>query len=313
MPAFSRFIRYFLTVGKLGSIRKAADVLDVSASAIDRQILNVEADLGMPLFERLPSGLRLTAAGEIMMAAGKRWQKEQASVRAQMEDLRGLKRGHVDIAVIDALAKGFLPATIQHIQSRYPGITFGVKVLNNDAVREAIINGEVDFGIYFEPQSFRGITVRAFVEVVLGLLTPPGHPLGSQTEARFSECGGAALVMPAEPLAVCPQIAVLEGMTGITPTRAVTSDNIQMITSLVMQGVGIGILTSIDVITEVKRGLLNFTRISDTVLRPMILALSTSSARTLSYAASIALAEVENSFSQLSYPASMDGHTDPVP
>jgi DNA-binding transcriptional LysR family regulator len=41
MPAFSRFLRYFMAVGRLGSIRKAADVLNVSASAIDRQILNV--------------------------------------------------------------------------------------------------------------------------------------------------------------------------------------------------------------------------------------------------------------------------------
>ena len=70
MPALSRFLRYFLAVGRLGSIRRAADELNVSASAIDRQILNVEANLGMPLFERLPTGLRLTAAGEIMMAAG---------------------------------------------------------------------------------------------------------------------------------------------------------------------------------------------------------------------------------------------------
>jgi DNA-binding transcriptional LysR family regulator len=143
-------------------------------------------------------------------------------------------------------------------------------------------------------------------------LTPAGHPLGSRQEARFSECNGAALIVPAEPLAVCQQIAVLEGMSGITMAKTVTSDNIQMITSLVLQGVGIGILTSIDVSTEVKRGLLNFTKISDTVLRPMILALSTSSARTLSYAAGVALAEVESGFSQLSYPASMDGYTDLV-
>jgi DNA-binding transcriptional LysR family regulator len=64
MPAFSRFLRYFMAVGRLGSIRKAADELNVSASAIDRQILNAEAELGMPLFERLPTGLRLTAAGK---------------------------------------------------------------------------------------------------------------------------------------------------------------------------------------------------------------------------------------------------------
>ena len=305
MPAFSRFLRYFMAVGRLGSIRKAADVLNVSASAIDRQILNVEADMEMPLFERLPSGLRLTAAGEIMMAAGAKWQKNLADVQAQIADLRGLKRGHVDIAVIDALAKGFIPATVQAIQRRYPRITIGIRVLNNDAVRQAIIDGEVDLGVFFEPQSLRGITVRAFVEVVLGLLTPAGHPLGEQSEARFSACDGNALVVPAEPLAVCQQVAVLEGATGLVLDRTVTSDNIQMITSLVLQGVGIGILTSIDVATEVRRGLLSFTRISDPILRPMILALGTAAARSPSFAAGMVLSEIENSFAQLGYPASM--------
>ncbi|HWI85896.1 MAG TPA: LysR family transcriptional regulator [Sphingomonas sp.] len=310
MPAFSRFLRYFMAVGRLGSIRRAADELNVSASAIDRQILNVEADLGLPLFERLPTGLRLTAAGEIMMAAGARWQKSQADVRAQIEDLRGLKRGHVDIAIIDALAKGYIPSAIQSIQSRYPGITIGVKVLNNDAVRMAITRGEVDFGIFFEPQTFRDITVRAFVEVMLGFLTPAGHPFGLQREARFSACVGSALIVPAEPLAVCQQIAVLEGVTGVVLDKTVTSDNIQMITSLVMQGVGIGILTYLDVMTEVKRGLLSFTRISDTVLRPMTLALCTSSSRTPSYAAGIVLGEIENGFAQLSYPARIEAPAD---
>ncbi|CAN5276931.1 LysR family transcriptional regulator [soil metagenome] len=313
MPAFSRFLRYFMAVGRLGSIRKAADILNVSASAIDRQILNAEADLGMPLFERLPTGLRLTAAGEIMMAAGLRWQKNLSDVRAQIEDLRGLKRGHVDIAVIDALAKGYLPAIVQSLQGRYPGITIGVRVLENDKVRAAIMNGEVDFGIFFEPQSYRGITVRAFVEVVLGLLTPPGHPLGRQSEARFSAVTSSPLIVPGEPLAVSQQIAVLEGITGVVLDRTVTSDNIQMIVSMVLQGVGIGILTSIDVFTEVKRGLLGFTRISDSILRPMTLALCTASARTPSYAAGIVLTEIENGFAQLGYPASMHAATDAEP
>jgi DNA-binding transcriptional LysR family regulator len=305
MPAFSRFLRYFIAVGRLGSIRKAADELNVSASAIARQILNVEAEIGMPLFERLPSGLRLTAAGEIMMAAGNRWQKNMADVRAQMEDLRGLKRGHVDMAVIDALAKGHIPAAIRAIQTRYPGISVGVKVLENDAVRKAVTSGEVDFGILFEPQSYRDLTVRAFVEVVLGFVTPVGHPLGEQREARFSACTGSPLILPAEPLAVCQQIAVLEGATGLDLDRKVNSDNIQMITSLVLEGVGIGVLTSLDVITEVKAGLLSFTRISDALLRPMTLALCTNSARTPTYAAGIVLSEIENGFAEMSYHASM--------
>jgi DNA-binding transcriptional LysR family regulator len=145
----------------------------VSASAIDRQILNAEAELGMPLFERLPTGLRLTAAGEIMMAAGGRWQKSLADVRAQIEDLRGLKRGHVDIAIIDALAKGYIPRTIRTIQAQYPGITVGVRVLENNAIHRVIANAEVDFGIFFEPRSIRDLTVRAFADVVLGFVTVP--------------------------------------------------------------------------------------------------------------------------------------------
>ena len=305
MPAFSRFLRYFMTVGRLGSIRKAAEELNVSASAIDRQILNVEAEIGMPLFERLSTGLRLTAAGEIMMAAGGRWQKGMADVRGQIEDLRGLKRGHVDIAIIDALAKGYVPGAIRSVQSRYPGITIGVRVIENNAIRRLIAEGEVDFGILFEPESYRDLTVRSFAEVVLGFVTPVGHPLGQQKEARFSACVGSPVILPARPLAVYEQVAVLEGANRVALDQKITSDNIQMIASLVLEGIGIGMLTSLDVITEVRQGLLSFTRISDPILRPMTLALCTATSRPVSYAADIVLREIQNGFAELGYPASM--------
>lgn len=307
MPAFSRFLRYFMTVGRLGSIRKAADELNVSASAIDRQILNVEAELGMPLFERLPTGLRLTAAGEIMMAAGSRWQKGMADVRAQIEDLRGLKRGHVDIAIIDGLTKGYVPAMIQQIQSRYPGITIGVRVLGNDLVRRAIVNGEVDFGICFEPESFRDLTVRAFAEVSLGFVAPAGHPFGGEREKRFSACVGIPVVVPAPPLAVYEQVAILEGVSRVGLDRKISSNNIQTIVSLVLQGLGIGILTSLDVMTEVKAGQLSFTRISDPILRPMTLALCSAVSRPPTYAADIVLGEIQGGFGQLGYQAMISG------
>jgi len=303
MPAFSRFLRYFVVVGRFGSIRRAAEELNVSASAIDRQILNVEADLGMPLFERLPTGLRLTAAGEVLMAAGTRWQKNLADVRAQIEDLRGLKRGHVEIAVIDALSKGHIPGVIHSIQARYPGITVGIRVQGNDVVRRLVADGEVDLGIMFEPQSYRDLTVRAFVDVVLGLIAPPDHALAQHRETRFSICAGVPVIVPSRPLAVSQQIEVLEATNGIALDRRATSDNIQMIVSLVLQGVGIGVLTSLDVATEVQRGLLSFSRLSDPVLRPMTLALCTASARTPSHAAGIVLGELEAGFAELGYPA----------
>jgi hypothetical protein len=62
---FSRFARYFDAVARLGSIRRAAEQLAVSPSAIDRQLSHAEDELGARLFERLPRGLRLTASGEM--------------------------------------------------------------------------------------------------------------------------------------------------------------------------------------------------------------------------------------------------------
>ena len=307
MPALSRFLRYFTTVGRLGSIRKAADELNVSASAIDRQILNAEAELGMPLFERLPTGLRLTAAGEIMMAAGARWQKGLTDVRAQIEDLRGLKRGNVDIAIIDALTKGYIPATIHAIQARYPGITISVRVLDSNAIHRVIANGEVDFGIFFEPRSLRDLTVRAFANVALGFVTLPDHPLARAGKARFSACAGSPVILPAKPLAVYQQVAVLEAASQIPLERKVVSDNVQLIASLVQQGVGIGMLTSLDVIAEVKAGLLAFTPIAEPILRPMALALCTATSRATSYAADIVLREIQTGFGELGTGAPHDG------
>lgn len=299
MPAFSRFLRYFMAVGRLGSIRKAADELNVSASAIDRQILNVEAQIGIPLFDRLPTGLRLTAAGEIMMAAGARWQKSLVEVLAQIEDLRGLKRGHVEIAIIDALTKGYLPKVVQQVQARYPGITVGIRVLGNDQVRRTIADGGVDFGICFEPESYRDLTVRAFAEVNLGFVAPAGHPFCDQPAKRFSACAGTPLIMPAPPLAVSEQVEILTGVSRVALERTATSNNIQTIISLVLEEHGISILTSLDVATEVRAGLLAFTRISDPILRPMTLALCTAASRPPTYAADLVLSEIQAGFAQL--------------
>ncbi len=306
MPAFSRFLRYFVAVGKAGSIRRAADQLNVSPSAIDRQILNAEAELGLPLFERLPGGLRPTAAGEMLMANGLKWQHELSGLRASFEDLQGLRRGHVEIALIDALAKGAFPRVLGGLLDRYEGISANVRVLENDVARRAVIEGEVDFAILFEPHSFRDLSVRAFTEIPLGLLVTPGHTLSSQKRARFSHCAGEALIVPAEPLAVAQQIAVLEGSIDASWHHKVTTDNIQMIVSLVTEGAGVGVLTALDAIPELEAGLVAFVPLYDPILHPMTLALCTNSARRPSHAAAALLTEIERDFEAIvGWPRSM--------
>lgn len=75
MQPFSRMLIYFVEVARQGSVRKASEHLNVSASAIDRQILAAEEEIGVPLFNRLPSGMRLTSAGEFLVRGALDWRR----------------------------------------------------------------------------------------------------------------------------------------------------------------------------------------------------------------------------------------------
>lgn len=99
-----RIMRYVDEVARTGSIRKAADHLNVMASAVNRRIMDLEEELGAPLFERRPRGVRLIAAGEVFVHYLREQDSGVERMRSQIEDLKGLRRGTVCIACSQALA-----------------------------------------------------------------------------------------------------------------------------------------------------------------------------------------------------------------
>jgi DNA-binding transcriptional LysR family regulator len=103
---FSRFAQYFAVVAQEGGLRRVAEKLHISASAIDRQILRVEEEFGVALFERHAHGLKLTSAGEFLLADLQRWRRDHAQTLERFAELQGLKRGHVVVAMIEAVSEG---------------------------------------------------------------------------------------------------------------------------------------------------------------------------------------------------------------
>lgn len=89
MSPFSRFAIYFAAVARSGSLRRAAEKLHISASAINRQILQAEEEFGTPLFERLPEGLRMTTAGELLYDNLLRWQRSFSLPASSLTSCRG--------------------------------------------------------------------------------------------------------------------------------------------------------------------------------------------------------------------------------
>src|ERR1700758_5593745 len=125
-----RIFRYVDEVARCGSIRKAAEKLNVTSSAVNRRIMDLEEELGAPLFERRPRGVRLTAAGEVFVGFLRPQDGEVEGLKSQIEELQGMRRGTVRIACSQALALEFLPQQIADFRPRYSLVNFDVQVLD---------------------------------------------------------------------------------------------------------------------------------------------------------------------------------------
>jgi DNA-binding transcriptional LysR family regulator len=86
-------LRYFDHVARQGSIRKAAEALSVASSAVNRQILRLEDEIGVPLFERSRAGVRPTAAGELLLRHVRETQIEFQRAQAEIASLAGTVSG----------------------------------------------------------------------------------------------------------------------------------------------------------------------------------------------------------------------------
>ena len=95
---FMTSLRFIDAVAREKSIRKAAEKLAITSTALNRRILQIEEEIGQPLFERLSSGVRLNTAGELFVQHIRAQQAELARVQSQIADLSGIRRGHVRVA-----------------------------------------------------------------------------------------------------------------------------------------------------------------------------------------------------------------------
>ncbi|QDY43780.1 LysR family transcriptional regulator [Candidatus Pantoea soli] len=285
MSPFSRFALYFAEVARSGSLRKAAEKLHVSASAINRQILRAEAHFGTPLFERLPDGLRMTTAGELLYDDVMRWQREFRVTRQRFDDIQGLKRGHVSAGLVQSLTKGRIADAFATIAQEHHWLRLELTVDNSHRISQMIRQAEIDFGLILDPAGQSGLDVLAFAELEMGVVMPAAHPLSSKTALTLSELHQERHIMPGEALVVHERVAALYRRQGVAPDNLIACNDIRLIRSLIAQGAGVSVLSLLDVLTEVQEQQLAFVPLKNSVMRPLTLALCTAPSRQLSRAA----------------------------
>lgn len=264
MSAISQSFRCFDAVARRGSVRQAAESLHLTAAAVNQQILKLEALVGTPLFDRLPRGMQLTSAGEIMIAAVRRSQRDFDSALAQVEDLRALRRGHVNVGVSHSTAEYLLPEVIETVQRSHPGITFSVRSGNGEALLRWLVNGEIDVAYCLRRPPPPGVEeVRAHPQQ-LGVVTAAGHPLTTGARRlRVRDCLDQPMVMLSPDMELRSMLDRIEPRLARLGRPLVETSSVPMVRRLVAGGPAVGFLIPENVTQEVANGSLVWVPLDD--------------------------------------------------
>ncbi|TDL90369.1 LysR family transcriptional regulator [Meridianimarinicoccus aquatilis] len=180
--------RLIAAVARAGSIRKAAEDANITASALNRRIARFEDEFGAPIFERLSRGVRLNPAGELVLQHFRAQQSDLQRLQSQVADLSGIRRGHVTIACSQALVPYFLPRQIAHYRRAHPGVTFSVNVRDREQAEHDLASFASDLALVFEPVHLVDFEVLHAVSQPVCAVLAEGHPLAAKTEVRLRDC-----------------------------------------------------------------------------------------------------------------------------
>lgn len=241
----SRMLRYLDEIVRLGSIRQAAEKTNVAASAINRQLLDLEAELGTPLFHRLPRGLRLTAAGEIVIDYVRETLKGYERTRERLHDLQGLKAGRVVVAAREGLAQGLVAETALHFKETYPHIKLTILGIPTDEVIARVDAGDADFGLMYQPLLAHTLEVVGSYEVVFGAVVSPDHPLAARRSVTLAECAAFPAVL-SEKWPSAKFLLAAAAQARVKIEASIETDSIAAMKTLVLDGRHIAFLSNME-------------------------------------------------------------------
>ena len=222
-------LRYIDAVARAGSIRKAAETLAITSTALNRRILAIEEELGVQVFERLPRGVRLSTAGEILIHHVRAQLSDLERVRAQIADLSGERRGHVSIACSQALLPFFLPEQIAAYRAGHPSVTFGVYLRDRAAAEAALADHSADLALVFEPVRFAEFHTLIVVRQPVCAVLAHDHPLARHATLRLRDCVGWPIGLPTAPYGVRHLIETATMHASVRLEASIESDSFEFL------------------------------------------------------------------------------------
>jgi DNA-binding transcriptional LysR family regulator len=278
-------IHYFQLVARLGSIRQAALSLNVAPSSISRVIRQMEEEFGTPLFERVRQRLKLTSAGELLLYHARAALSELGRACSEIDQLHGLHRGTVSIAVVESVARGLMPGALEAFWNRHPDVSVDVKVMSSQQACNAIAEGESDLAIIFDVRAPRAVRRIASITLPLGVLALPDSERAGKPSLRLFDLAGQKVILSDASLTLGASVEDAFSRSLVDIDSRSRTNSISLMVELAKRDLGIVLQTRVGIEQELAAGSLSFVPLIDPRLPPRKLTLLSRTEKEMSDAA----------------------------
>jgi len=182
-----RHLRYFVAVGEEQHFGRAAERLHVAQPALSRQIQDLEKEVGILLFDRLPRGVRLSAAGKLFLTDARRILQDVDEAKRRAERVALGKTGTLRIGIATAIAwHGTVVETFREFRRRQPDVELALQLQLSPHQVEAVLSGRLDAGFASTPRHSE-LDQYQFAADRMLLAVPKGHPLTKRERIRLRD------------------------------------------------------------------------------------------------------------------------------
>jgi LysR family transcriptional regulator, hydrogen peroxide-inducible genes activator len=240
-------LRYFCAVVQHGTFTRASRAQRVTQPSLSQQILKLEAELGAPLFDRMPRAAKLTVFGNAFLPKAERILRELEDAKSEMLELTGEEKGSVVLGVIPTIAGYLLPQILSSFASQYPLIRIHVIEEITPLILERLHDGSADMAIVALPVPGAELeTTGLFTERFFAAL-PEAHPRAKQKSIRLSDLKEEPFLLLKEGHCFRDNLIAACRESRTRPSVAFESGQFSTILAMVSAGVGVSAVPSMAV------------------------------------------------------------------